>query len=119
VHERVCRSHIGGQSLASKIIRARFFLATLRDDAKYDKFKCMQSTLWAPTERLYSLVAPWPFHRWRVNILGSFLISIRQLKFIVAIECGAIDYYHCGKGGKVYFRVGNIQIQSIKRIDIG
>jgi len=40
VHEGVCGSHIEGRSVAVKILRASFFLPTVRDDClKYVK-KC-------------------------------------------------------------------------------
>ena len=35
------------------------------------------------------MTAPWPFAQWRLDIIGSFPIAIRQLKFLVV----SIDYF--------------------------
>ena len=42
-----------------------------------------------PTEKLTPMTAPWPFAQWRLDIIGSFPIAIRQLKFLVV----SIDYF--------------------------
>ena len=35
------------------------------------------------------MTAPWPFAQWGLDIMGSFPIAIRQLKFLVV----GIDYF--------------------------
>jgi len=35
------------------------------------------------------LIAPWPFFRWGIDILGPFPISVRQFKFIVVV----VEYF--------------------------
>ena len=42
-----------------------------------------------PTEELTSMMAPWPFVQWELDIMCYFLIVIRQLKFLVV----GIDYF--------------------------
>lgn len=79
VHKGLCGSHIGGRSLAVKVLRAGFFWPTLRGDCveyvkKCDRCQRHSNEIKVPAERLYSLVAPWPFFRWGINILGHFPI---------------------------------------------
>jgi len=65
----------------------------MRDDCLFYVMKCDKcqrhaTQINALTEHLYSLVTPCPFYRWGIDILGLFLILVRQFKFIVvAIEC--------------------------------
>jgi len=92
LHEGICGSHVGGKSLASKVIRAGFFRPTLREDCVRYAQRCKQCHIhadWhkAPPEELRSIYSPWPFHTWGIDILGAFPLVIRQMKyFIVAIE---------------------------------
>jgi len=36
-----------------------------------------------PTEQIYSVLLPWSFYQWVLDILGSFSLVTRQLKFIL------------------------------------
>ncbi|XP_057452608.1 uncharacterized protein LOC130744439 [Lotus japonicus] len=66
VHEVVCASHIGGRSLACKVLRAGFYWPTmLKDCAEFVK-KCEKCQMFAdfpkaPLEQLATTSAPWPF----------------------------------------------------------
>ena len=82
LHEGICGSHISGRSLASKAIRAGYYLPTIREDCMR---QCQQHTDWhkAPPEELKSIYDPWPFHTWGIDILGPFPLSIRQMKYLV------------------------------------
>ena len=42
-----------------------------------------------PLEYLTPMVAPWPFAKWRLNILSPFPRGMRQMKFLVV----GIDYF--------------------------
>ena len=35
------------------------------------------------------MIAPWPFAQWGLEIMGPFLIAVRQLKFLIV----GIDYF--------------------------
>ncbi|XP_068475169.1 uncharacterized protein [Phaseolus vulgaris] len=77
LHERICGSHVGGRSLASKVVRAGYYWPTMREDcirhAQRCK-QCQQHADWhkAPPEELRSIYSPWPFHTWEIDILGPF-----------------------------------------------
>ena len=42
-----------------------------------------------PSEELTLMTAPWPFAQWGLDIMGPFLIAVRQLKFLIV----GIDYF--------------------------
>jgi len=92
LHEGICGSHVGGRSLASKVIRAGFYWPSVREDCVRYAQRCKQCQMhadWhkAPPEELRSIYSPWPFHTWGIDILGPFPLAIRQMKcLIVAIE---------------------------------
>ena len=69
LHEGICGTHVGGRSLASKVIRAGFFWPTVREDCVRYAQSCKQCQMhadWhkAPPEELRFIHSPWPFH-WR------------------------------------------------------
>ena len=94
LHEGICGNHVGGRSLASKVIRAGFFWPTVREDcvryAQHCK-QCQRHADWhkAPPEELRSIYSPWPFHTWGIDIPGPFPLAIRQMKYLIV----AIKYF--------------------------
>ena len=94
LHEGICGSHMGGRSLASKVVRAGFYWPTVKEDcvrhAQHCK-QCQKHADWhkAPLEELRSIYNPWPFHTWGIDILGPFPLAIRQMKYLIV----AIKYF--------------------------
>ncbi|RDX62942.1 hypothetical protein CR513_58674, partial [Mucuna pruriens] len=94
IYERACGSHIGGRALASKIIRAGFDWPTIKKDSltfvkKFDKCQCYADRHLAPPESLHSVISPWPFYMWGMDILGIFPLAVDKVKFLLV----AIDYF--------------------------
>nr|KYP58883.1 Retrovirus-related Pol polyprotein from transposon opus [Cajanus cajan] len=94
IHGGMCGSHIGGRSLVYKVTRAGYFWTTLRKDCINWVRKCDECQRHAvqhhsPAERLHSLISPWPFNKWGIDILGPFPMAVRQLKFLIV----AVDYF--------------------------
>ena len=94
LHEGICESHIGGRSLASKAIRAGYYWPTMRED--YTRYaqqckQCQRHADWhkAPLEELRLIYSPWSFHTWGIDILGTFPLAVRQMKYLVV----AIEYF--------------------------
>ncbi|XP_057746654.1 uncharacterized protein LOC130965914 [Arachis stenosperma] len=59
VHEGVCGTRIGGQSLASKILRASYYWPTLQQDCihkvqHFDHYQCHAPVIHNPAEQLHS-----------------------------------------------------------------
>ncbi|GAU39516.1 hypothetical protein TSUD_68800 [Trifolium subterraneum] len=94
IHNGSCGSHIGGRSLAGKVTRAGFFWPTLLSDANRHVRSCDQCQRHAdlhhsPGEPLQSVMSPWPFYMWGVDILGPFTTSQGQAKFLLVV----VDYF--------------------------
>ncbi|RDX71668.1 hypothetical protein CR513_48942, partial [Mucuna pruriens] len=90
VHEGVCRTHIEGRALASKIARVVYYWPTLKGDCMSYVKKCDKCQRFAeghkvPPERLHTITSPWPFCKWG----GVVPFGPRQIKFLIM----AIDYF--------------------------
>ena len=80
LHEGICGCHVGGRSLASKVIRIGFYWPSVREDCVRYTQGCKQCQMhadWhkAPPEELRSIHGPWPFHTWRIDILGPWCLD--------------------------------------------
>ena len=94
VHEGACENHSGARSLIHKVVRAGYYWPTVQADAKAYVKVCDQCQRFSnvprqPSEYLIPMMAPWPFAQWRLDILGSFPLGTRQMKFLVV----DIDYF--------------------------
>ncbi|XP_025640747.1 uncharacterized protein [Arachis hypogaea] len=74
-HEGICGTHIRGWSLATKILRAGYYWPTLRKDCldkvrKCDNCQRCSPIIHNPAETLHTTEIGWPFHIWRLDILG-------------------------------------------------
>jgi len=56
---------------------------------KCDECQQHDNLIQEPVEYLFSMVTPWPFFRWGIDILGPFPITVGQFKFIVVV----IEYF--------------------------
>ena len=43
----------------------------------------------APVEELSSIMSPWPFNKWGIDLLGPFPLTVGQMKYLIM----AIDYF--------------------------
>ena len=94
VYEGICRNHSGARSLVHKFIRAGYNWPTMLKDAQayvkaYNKCQRFSNLIKQPSEELTPMAAPWPFAQWRLDIMGPFPTTLRQLKFLVV----DIDYF--------------------------
>ena len=94
VHERVYGNHLGARSLIHKVVRAGYYWPTVQADAKVYVKVCDQCQRFSnvprqPLEYLTPMMAPWPFAQWGLDILGSFPLGTRQMKFLMV----GIDYF--------------------------
>ncbi|GAU27038.1 hypothetical protein TSUD_314000 [Trifolium subterraneum] len=94
IHEGINGQHIGGRSLARKALRAGYYWPTMQNDAKDHVLKCdkcqrhgdMHLT---PANKLKTLISPWPFAWWGMNILDPFPTAARQVIYLIV----AVDYF--------------------------
>ncbi|GKV00762.1 hypothetical protein SLEP1_g13399 [Rubroshorea leprosula] len=94
VHEGVCGMHIGGRTLARKLLRHGYYWPTMVEDAQDYVKKCPTCQFNAddihmPGEMLSSLTSPWPFAQWGVDLLGPFVKGKGGCTFLVV----AVDYF--------------------------
>ena len=94
VHEGVRGNHIGARTLPGKALRQGYYWPTmLRDTTELVK-KCKVCQEHAkishlPSEPLTSVISPWPFQQWGLDILGPLPIGKGQCKFVIV----AVDYF--------------------------
>ena len=89
VHEGVCGNHIGTWALVGKILRQGYYWPTMLKDATDLVKKCRICQEHAkisrlPSEPLTSIISPWPFQQWGLDILGPLPIGKGQCKFIMS-----------------------------------
>ncbi|GKV02675.1 hypothetical protein SLEP1_g15073 [Rubroshorea leprosula] len=94
VHEGVCGTHIGGKTLAWKLLRHGYYWPTMVEDAQSYVRKCPTCQFNADDihmlgEMLSSLTSPWPFAQWGVDLLGPFIKGKGGCTFLVV----AVDYF--------------------------
>ncbi|GKV48228.1 hypothetical protein SLEP1_g55054 [Rubroshorea leprosula] len=94
VHEGVCGTHIGGRTLARKLLRHGYYWPTMVEDAQSYVKKCPTCQFNAddihmPGEMLSSLTSLWPFAQWGVDLLGPFIKGKGGCTFLVV----AVDYF--------------------------
>ncbi|GAU24659.1 hypothetical protein TSUD_322670 [Trifolium subterraneum] len=94
IHEGINGQHIGGRSLARKALRAGYYWPTMQNDARNHVLKCDKCQRHgdmhlAPAKELKTLISPWPFAWWGMDILGPFPTAARQVKYLIV----AVDYF--------------------------
>ncbi|GAU51366.1 hypothetical protein TSUD_134070 [Trifolium subterraneum] len=94
IHEGINGQHIGGRSHARKALRAGYYWPMMQNDAKDHVLKCDKCQRHgdmhiAPANELKTLISPWPFAWWGMDILGPFPTASRQVKYLIV----AVDYF--------------------------
>ncbi|XP_074336805.1 uncharacterized protein LOC141673978 [Apium graveolens] len=94
VHEGICGNHLGGNSLAMKVLRQCYYWPTMKEDAtnfvracdrcqRFANYSSMLATLLTP------MVSPWPFSMWGVDLIGELPKAKGDVKYAVV----AVDYF--------------------------
>ncbi|KAK3002057.1 hypothetical protein RJ639_021347 [Escallonia herrerae] len=83
VHEEICGQHLGGRTLAQKILRQGYYWPTMQKDAIKFTRRCDQCQKFSPLSHtpvapLTSIVSPIPFAVWGMDLLGPFLMASGQ-----------------------------------------
>nr|GEW35776.1 putative reverse transcriptase domain-containing protein [Tanacetum cinerariifolium] len=76
-HEGSCSMHAGPRSVVAKAIRLGYYWPTMHRDARDMIHACNDCQIHRPVTRnpqqpLNPLTAPWPFYKWRIDIVGPF-----------------------------------------------
>ncbi|GJS90625.1 reverse transcriptase domain-containing protein [Tanacetum coccineum] len=75
VHEGACGMHAGARSVVAKIIMQGYYWPSMHRDTKEVVEKCDSCQIHGPVPRLpktklTSIMSPWPFYQWGLDILG-------------------------------------------------
>ena len=94
VHTGTCGAHTGSLAVTHKVLRAGYFWPTMTTDTQDIIKKCRSCQVHSnvptvPQVELTSIVAPWPFFRWGIDIVVPFPEAPGKVKFLVV----AIDYF--------------------------
>ncbi|GJX45950.1 reverse transcriptase domain-containing protein [Tanacetum coccineum] len=86
--------HIEVRSVMAKAIRQGYYWLTMHSDARNVMQKCDSCQVHASVPRhpktlMTSIMAPWPFYQWGMDILGPIPQASGKLKFVIV----AIDYF--------------------------
>lgn len=87
IHEGICGNHSGGWMLALKAVRAGYYWPTMgKDLAEFvrgcDKCQRFARIMKNPPEKLNSVLSPWPFSKWGVDLVGPMPLGKGKKKFI-------------------------------------
>ncbi|KAJ9535409.1 hypothetical protein OSB04_un001477 [Centaurea solstitialis] len=94
MHDGECGNHSGGRSLANRISRQGYYWPTLREDSiryvqRCDACQKHSGTSHLPSEPLHSVLIPWPFMRWGMDIVGKLPPAPGQKVFLLVLT----DYF--------------------------
>ncbi|KAL5574856.1 hypothetical protein UlMin_016555 [Ulmus minor] len=94
LHEGECGNHSGGRSLANRALTAGYYWPTMRSDSVSFVQKCDSCQRFAqvthlPPEKLSSIVSPWPFMKWGMDIVGKLPTAPGQRVYMLAVT----DYF--------------------------
>jgi hypothetical protein len=94
IHEGVCGNHSGGRVLAHKAMRAGYYWPTMGKDSvefvrSCDKCRWFARIMKNPPEKLNSVLSPWPFAKWGVDLVGPMPPRKGKKKFLVVV----VDYF--------------------------
>ncbi|GJR71068.1 reverse transcriptase domain-containing protein [Tanacetum coccineum] len=94
IHMGSCGMHVGPRAVVRKAMRQGYYWPTMHADAKTEVDKCDSCQIHSPIPRLpktfmTSIMAPWPFYQWGMDILGPLTSARGGAKFVIV----AIDYF--------------------------
>ena len=88
MHEEICGSHIGGKSLAHRVITQGYWWPNMQREALEYVRKCDQCQRFVPSIHqpggiLNLLSSPWPFAQWCLDIVGPFPKAVGNKKYLL------------------------------------
>ncbi|GKV15225.1 hypothetical protein SLEP1_g26025 [Rubroshorea leprosula] len=94
VHEGVCGSHVGARTLAYKVLRQGYYWPNMYKDATQFVQRCQKCQFFAHlthqlAEELTTLVAPWLFAQWGLDLLGPFVKGVGGVTHLIV----GVDYF--------------------------
>ena len=119
LHEGICRYHSGARTMTTRTLHTDYFWPTM--EANYHTFvkKCIPcqkhgNLIHQKQEQLHSILSPWPFAKWGMDILGPFFPGKGQVKFLIV----AIDHFTKWIEAKTLATITTQQVQQFIWKDI-
>nr|GEX57321.1 protein NYNRIN-like [Tanacetum cinerariifolium] len=89
-----CSMHLKARSVVAKEIRQGYYWPTTHRDAKEVIRKCDSCQIHTPIPKLpktlmTSIMAPWPFFQWGMDVLGPLPKAPGKVRFVIV----AVDYF--------------------------
>ena len=94
IYEGACRMHSGPRAVVAKLLRQGYYWPAMHRDAKEAIQKCDACQIHAPVPKLpktflTSIMSPWPFYQWGMDVLGPLTEAPGRVKYVIV----AIDYF--------------------------
>ncbi|XP_019258146.1 PREDICTED: uncharacterized protein LOC109236419 [Nicotiana attenuata] len=94
VHEGICGNYSGAYLLELKLVRAGYYCPGMEQDAKVFVQKCDKRQRHAPlvhqpTKLLHSVLSPWPFMKWEMDIVRTLPLAPGKVRFLLILT----DYF--------------------------
>ena len=94
LHEGICGNHPSGRTLAHRAHNQVYYWPTMRSNAtdyvqKCDRCQRQAPILRSPSQDLISIMSPWPFAQWGIDIVGPLPTALAQKKLLLV----AIYYF--------------------------
>ncbi|XP_062075770.1 uncharacterized protein LOC133779888 [Humulus lupulus] len=94
IHEGACGNHTGGRSLAHKALTVGYYWPYMMTEAcnyakKCDKCQRFAPTIHQPAQTLHSIIAPWPFAKWGMDVVGELPKAVGGKRYALV----ATDYF--------------------------
>ncbi|GJU22944.1 reverse transcriptase domain-containing protein [Tanacetum coccineum] len=89
-----CSMHMKPRSVVAQAIRQGYYWPTMHRDAREEIRKCDSCQIHAPVPKMpktlmTSIMAPWPFYQWGMDVLGPLPEAPGKVKYVIV----AIDYF--------------------------
>ncbi|GJR52187.1 reverse transcriptase domain-containing protein [Tanacetum coccineum] len=94
IHMGACNMHLKARSVVAKAIRQGYYWPTMHRDAREEIRKCDSCQIHSPIPKLpktlmTSIMAPWPFFQWGMDVLGPLPEAPGKVRFVIV----AVDYF--------------------------
>ncbi|XP_070004361.1 uncharacterized protein [Nicotiana sylvestris] len=130
IHEGHCGNHAGGRSLVRTMIRAGYYWPKMEEEAENfvancDKCQRYGNNMHRPTELIHLVIAPWPFLKWGMDIVGPIPQAKGKVKFLLVLTNYFTKWVEAGSFKQIkritstpYHSVGNGQAESTNKVII-
>lgn len=94
LHNGICDFHTGRRTLKARILRVGYYWPTMEKDVVSFTRRCLKcqaddNDKHAPPHTLHTIMAPWLFAQWGMDIVRPFPPGPAQKKFLLVV----IDYF--------------------------